>query len=270
MEKQKGEAEREWERKKLAVEKEGGAMAVATGLTFQLKDALNMLDSSPESEEFRSEVLAFLSRPKEDERMNQDDVDANSDDEKHGQPVKGTYKDTKPLNPVLPELAENLQDEGNTRVMQLLQEQREIRAKRKAELQAKEAEPKKRGRPPKNGKDKEASKEDKQEQDQEEMSMEAELDKEEMALKAERAAEDDEDNGKKPPRRRRAPKAAKGKGRESKTEDKEMKKPELDNDQHQPPSSPRSPKPAKKKPRRKAIQARLAYRSLVLTVTNKV
>ncbi|CAL1141322.1 unnamed protein product [Cladocopium goreaui] len=226
------ETAKEWERKKKAVEDDGGAMAVATGLTFQLYDALKMLGDSPEHQQFKSEVLCFLSGQKEAERPNTEDLEANSDDDTHGQGAKGTYKDTMALNPELPKLPEDLRDSADSpkteRASQLLQDQREIRAKRKAQLQAKEAEPKKRGRPPKTEKgkeeSKEESKEDKKEEEQDELSMENALDKDDQELRVERALEDDDNDAK--PRRRSTTKGSgrggkKRKGPDGKTKGKE-------------------------------------------------
>ena len=207
-------------------------MAVATGLTFQLYDALKMLGDSPEHQQFKSEVLCFLSGQKEAERPNTEDLEANSDDDTHGQGAKGTYKDTMALNPELPKLPEDLRDSADSpkteRASQLLQDQREIRAKRKAQLQAKEAEPKKRGRPPKTEKgkeeSKEESKEDKKEEEQDELSMENALDKDDQELRVERALEDDDNDAK--PRRRSTTKGSgrggkKRKGPDGKTKGKE-------------------------------------------------
>ena len=90
---EKKEAAKHRAEKKRAIEEEGGAMAVATGLAFKLYDALKCLEDSPESRDFKTKVLDYLSGTKEVKHTNNDEIDVGSDEEDRKHTEKGTYQD---------------------------------------------------------------------------------------------------------------------------------------------------------------------------------
>ena len=68
-------------------------MAVATGLAFKLYDALQCLEDSPESRDFKTKVLDYLSGKAEVKLPNNDELDVESDEEGRKKSEKGTYQD---------------------------------------------------------------------------------------------------------------------------------------------------------------------------------
>ena len=90
---EKKEAAKHQAEKKRAIEAEGGAMAVATGLAFKLYDALQLLEDSPENRDFKTEVLDYLCGKTEVTLANNDEIDVGSDEEDRNNKEKGTYQD---------------------------------------------------------------------------------------------------------------------------------------------------------------------------------